>query len=388
MPSRKMTAIQALFFFLAITSEAITASTTPGNNPWVARMLQTRPARSGKQEKEQYSGFFFRGMAGRGGRRVDDGSERYSREHCVDVSTYGLISFNDVSTTVCDTIFEKKCEDKSAQVCLDVTEMNCHVEPYTDCKMSYEEVPYRSYDMVKKEYNTLTCTESTEVVQQTKTAPECKNVTRQNCVTKWKFDSNGKKVWAGNEDCEDVTWEECKLVARTVDFTVPKVDCLEDGKVIPYMSVVDTKKTQTISKMLCDVKSVQSCMPMASTVCETVEYQECAEVPVERCFERDFSEPSQEKLHKEKCILINGSTNPTKDGDDTTARDAHYPYHLNDREEEGSAGHYNNNSNDREDDEDHDHDDHDHDDHDHDDHDHDDDDEDDHDDDDDNEDDD
>ena len=29
----------------------------------------------------------------------------------------------------------------------------------------------------------------------------------------------------------------------------------------------------------------------------------------------------QEKLHKEKCILINGSTNPTKDGDDTTARD-------------------------------------------------------------------
>ena len=54
--------------------------------------------------------------------------------------------------------------------------MNCHVEPYTDCKMSYEEVPYRSYDMVKKEYNTKTCTESTEVVQQTKTAPECKYV--------------------------------------------------------------------------------------------------------------------------------------------------------------------------------------------------------------------
>ena len=64
----------------------------------------------------------------------------------------------------------------SSQVCLDVTEMNCHVEPYTDCKMSYEEVPYRSYEMVKKEYNTKTCTESTEVVQQTKTAPECKYV--------------------------------------------------------------------------------------------------------------------------------------------------------------------------------------------------------------------
>merc|ERR1739846_170 len=69
------------------------------------------------------------------------------------------------------------------------------------------------------------------------------------------IDDNGNKVWAGNEDCEDVTWQECKLVERTVDFTVPKVDCLDDGNAIPYMRFVDTNKTQMLNKMTCEVKS-------------------------------------------------------------------------------------------------------------------------------------
>ena len=60
------------------------------------------------------------------------------------------------------------------QVCLEVTEMNCDVEAYTDCTMSMEEVPYKSYDMVMGTYNSKTCTESTEIVQHTKTAPDCR----------------------------------------------------------------------------------------------------------------------------------------------------------------------------------------------------------------------
>ena len=62
------------------------------------------------------------------------------------------------------------------QVCLEVTEMNCDVEAYTDCKMVMEEVPYKSYDMVKGTYFAKTCTESSEIVQHIKSAPECKYV--------------------------------------------------------------------------------------------------------------------------------------------------------------------------------------------------------------------
>ena len=54
--------------------------------------------------------------------------------------------------------------------------MNCDVQAYTDCKMTMEEVPFKSYDMVKGTYITKKCTESSEVIQHTKSAPECKYV--------------------------------------------------------------------------------------------------------------------------------------------------------------------------------------------------------------------
>ena len=130
---------------------------------------------------------------------------------------------------------------------------------------------------------------------------------------------NLPKVWAGNEDCEDVTWQECKLVEQTVDFTLPKVECEDSGNAIPYMRFVDTNKTQMINKMVCEVsqkmlgmsrlylmsinshcrsislqvKSSQSCKPAVSTKCASIEYQECSEAPVENCEQRDVSEPQQ-----------------------------------------------------------------------------------------------
>ena len=60
------------------------------------------------------------------------------------------------------------------------------------------------------------------------------------------------KVWAGNEDCEDVTWQECILVNQTVDFTLPKVECEDSDNPIPYMRFVDTNKTRMINKMVCE----------------------------------------------------------------------------------------------------------------------------------------
>jgi len=188
-----------------------------------------------------------------------------------------------------------------------VTEIECEVEPYTICTMSMDEVTVKSPEMVKGDYQTVVCTESTETVQHTKTKPDCKDVTRQNCITKWEFDDNGNKVWAGNENCEDVTWQECKLVETKVNFTVPKVDCQETGNIIPYMRFENTDKTEMLTKMTCEVKSSASCKPAKSTKCKQLEWQECSESPVETCVDRDVSEPHQEREHRQKCILTDGS---------------------------------------------------------------------------------
>ncbi len=54
-------------------------------------------------------------------------------------------------------------------------------------------------------------------------------------------------MWAGNEACEPVTWRECKLVPRQVDFKVPKVDCVE-GDPIPYTDCEDAEKIQMTTR--------------------------------------------------------------------------------------------------------------------------------------------
>ena len=66
-----------------------------------------------------------------------------------------------------------------------------------------------------------------KVIPHIKMLPECRNVTKQNCVTLWETDPNGKQVWAGNEACEPVTWQECKLVPKNVKFIVPEINCTD-----------------------------------------------------------------------------------------------------------------------------------------------------------------
>ena len=61
------------------------------------------------------------------------------------------------------------------------------------------------------------------------------------------------QIWAGNEACEPVTWRECKLVPRQVDFKVPKVECT-DGEEIPYTELVDVEKIQMTTSMTCEVR--------------------------------------------------------------------------------------------------------------------------------------
>ena len=88
MQSHKIKTAQA--FFLIITAEAITASTSFHSNPWAF-------------------------LASRQGRAID-GKDLHSGEHCVDVSTYGPVAFKDVTVNVCDSTFPKTCEDKIDQV--------------------------------------------------------------------------------------------------------------------------------------------------------------------------------------------------------------------------------------------------------------------------------
>ena len=57
------------------------------------------------------------------------------------------------------------------------------------------------------------------------------------------------QVWAGNEACEPVTWQECKLVPKNVKFIVPEINCT-DGNELWYHEpevVEDVRMTNTFT---------------------------------------------------------------------------------------------------------------------------------------------
>ena len=79
-------------------------------------------------------------------------------------------------------------------------------------------------------------------------------------------------MWAGKENCEPVTWKECRLAPQEVDFEVPHITC-EDGEDFIYDDYVDVPKKQMTNRMECIVKHTTSCQPKISNKCQTIEYQ-------------------------------------------------------------------------------------------------------------------
>ena len=51
----------------------------------------------------------------------------HTKEFCVDVSTYQPVVWQEVDAEQCSTVFVKKCEDRTEEVCADVTETRCEV---------------------------------------------------------------------------------------------------------------------------------------------------------------------------------------------------------------------------------------------------------------------
>ena len=68
------------------------------------------------------------------------------------------------------------------------------VVPYTVCEMGLEPQEAVSTELAPKLFVEKTCTQGKKEIPHTKMLPECKNVTKQNCVTLWETDADGKQV--------------------------------------------------------------------------------------------------------------------------------------------------------------------------------------------------
>ena len=126
------------------------------------------------------------------------------------------------------------------------------------------------------EMKSLPWCEKTEVMEDhNKTTYECHNVTKQHCTSLWKI-VNGVKVWAGNDDCRNVTWEECKPTIQTVKWMVPKMNCTPE--LFTYLSFENKTTNVDIDVETCTVETRSVCSRVKRTDCGIIDVRNCEEV--------------------------------------------------------------------------------------------------------------
>ena len=66
--------------------------------------------------------------------------------------------------------------------------------PYKECSMGLEPQEYSEKKLAPKLFVEKSCYQGKKTIPHQKLLPECKNVTKQNCVTLWETDNNGEQV--------------------------------------------------------------------------------------------------------------------------------------------------------------------------------------------------
>merc|ERR1711881_70508 len=203
---------------------------------------------------------------------------------------------------VCKTSFTKDCQPVTESDCMEVTELRCELELTTNCSMDWTMKDSIESLMSVKTKDLKNCTKEMVIEYHNKTIYDCKNVTKRHCTTLWTVNDLGEKVWAGNEDdCRDVTWEECNPVEKKVPMSVAHMVC-EDSPV-SYFDYENTTTPQMADTMDCSTNKKVVCEPVTSKKCAEVTYTRCEEIPITDCSLIEIPVPFQPKLHKQWCLF-------------------------------------------------------------------------------------
>jgi len=203
---------------------------------------------------------------------------------------------------VCQTNFVKNCEPVTVADCMQVTELRCEVNLFTNCTMDWTMKDQVESLMSVKEAPLKNCTKEMVIEYHNKTIYDCKNVTKRHCTTLWTVNEQGEKIWAGNEDdCRDVTWEECNPVEKQVPMAVAQMNCVDEP--VSYFDYENTTTPKMADTMDCTVEMRPVCQPITQKKCAEITYTKCEEVPETECSVLEIPVPTQNKLHKQWCLF-------------------------------------------------------------------------------------
>merc|ERR1712156_403156 len=168
---------------------------------------------------------------------------------CVDISRYSDILYNVTEASICSYVSRRTCVKRKRSACVSVPIKTCRAVAYPDCS---------------------------------------------------------------NENCRDVTFEDCKLKDVPTPIQVPKYVCT-DLPVETYSVPVFAEVDVTGYRGTCQVGAYADCTETSETVCADLEFEECSDIIEPNCFPMcmddgtcgtmKFRIPYQTYDHRLKCLF-------------------------------------------------------------------------------------
>merc|ERR1712176_34361 len=223
-------------------------------------------------------------------------------ENCVDISRYQELEFNHSEADLCTFSVVKECQPKWEKVCITVEETVCRVEAAVEETVVSTDHVVPNDSIVDLEFVEKVCKPKPVKPVEKKMMPQCEMVTKEQCDSKWVINAEGEKVWAGNENCKNVTWQDCKLQEVEVSEEVISWEC-EDGEAIKYAAPVQESTKVSTMETQCAGEAYEVCETSQREVCTDVDWQECSDRVVTKCFPGQFEEPFQRYDHRLRCTV-------------------------------------------------------------------------------------
>lgn len=225
-------------------------------------------------------------------------------DRCVDISRYSEIKYNISVTDLCTYRTARVCNKKVNTACVAIPEQKCKVVGYAKCASDPFTKTVHDDGVEKLPFHGKDCYQSgTKPLNENHKKPECKNVTREQCDSKWVVNAAGERIWAGNENCVEKTWEECTLVDTFKSVEVPVWTC-KDSNAIFYNVPVLNEVSITGYNTGCRAAAYAECVTTSRQECAQVEYEECADIIEPFCYGGlEFRTPYQSYDHRLKCIV-------------------------------------------------------------------------------------
>ena len=225
-------------------------------------------------------------------------------DNCVDISKYSDILYEENTHDLCTYVVTSVCSTAISTACVSIPTETCTVVGYPNCKTETFTQVVHDDRGEPQQFGPKKCYQSgeEELIEIHKT-PVCENVTKEQCDSIWEINELGEKVWAGNDNCQTVTWEDCKLVDVPNPILVPTYTC-DDDTPIPY-EVPNIKKVEvTGHRTRCAPSAYKVCETTYENACTEAEVEQCSDVIEPSCFGQAFFKvPYQTYDHRLKCIV-------------------------------------------------------------------------------------